>query len=132
MQWISGTQHFTASDLDLLGLLEPFLWESRLIHLVGGPNRPPSKRMIEQQRTDARSAQQTTNQSNTSTAQQQNDGYWAAMQKQITTRTNNINLIGDSMDRLEETSANWVNSASKFVEDQKKKAVLGSKLFLCQ
>lgn len=35
--------------------------------------------------------------------------------------------MGDSMDRLEEASAGWADDVSKFVNDQKKKAVMGGK-----
>ena len=47
------------------------------------------------------------------------------MTKQITERTNNINIIGNSMDRLEETSAGWADSVNKLVADQKKSLAMG-------
>ena len=40
-------------------------------------------------------------------------------------RTDRLNIMGDSMDRLEESSAGWAEDVSKFVSDQKKKAVMG-------
>ena len=117
MQWISGTQHFTASDLDIL---------------VGGPDRPPSKKMMEQMRSEeqqrrgaARGAASPS--AITSTGSQQDEGYWAYMQRQIQERTENLNIMGDSMDKLEESSSNWADDVGKFVSNQKKKAVMGSK-----
>jgi len=40
-------------------------------------------------------------------------------------RTERLNLTGDSMDRLAESSSNWANDVNKYVKDQKKKAVMG-------
>ena len=55
----------------------------------------------------------------------QDEGYWAYMQRQVQERTERLNIIGDSMDSLEENSSNWVSDANKFVKDQKRKAVMG-------
>ena len=54
----------------------------------------------------------------------------AYMQRQIQQRTERLNIMGDSMDRLEETSSSWAEDVNKFVSNQKKKAVMGCKGFL--
>jgi hypothetical protein len=55
------------------------------------------------------------------------EGYWSYMQRQVQERTQNLNMAGDSMDRLEENSSNWARDVNKFVQTQKRKAVLGGK-----
>ncbi len=55
----------------------------------------------------------------------QDEGYWAYMQRQVQERTEKLGVMGDSMDKLEENSSGWANDVSKFVSQQKKKAVLG-------
>jgi syntaxin-binding protein 5 len=57
----------------------------------------------------------------------QNEGYWAYMQRQVQERTERINIVGDSMERLEESSSNWADDVSSFVSTQKRKAVFGGK-----
>lgn len=52
------------------------------------------------------------------------------MQRQVTERTQNLNIAGDQMDRLEENSSNWARDVNKFVQTQKKKAVLGGEYSL--
>ena len=49
------------------------------------------------------------------------------MQRQVQERTERLNLVGDSMDKLEENSMSWTDDVSKYVGKQKKKAVLGCK-----
>ncbi|KKZ62491.1 hypothetical protein EMCG_03104 [[Emmonsia] crescens] len=117
LQWISGTQYVTPADMDLL---------------IGGPDRPPSKHMIEQMRQDEMSRQaglrgppQDSNTPQTQGASEQ--GYWAYMQRQVQLRTENLNIMGDSMNRLEESSSGWADDVNKYVKSQKKKAVLGGK-----
>jgi hypothetical protein len=58
-----------------------------------------------------------------------NEGYWSYMQRQVQERTERLGIVGDSMDRLEENSSNWANDVSKFVSNQKKKAVFGGEFF---
>lgn len=53
------------------------------------------------------------------------EGYWSYMQRQVQERTERLNIMGDSMDRLEENSSNWADDVSKFVSNQKRKAVFG-------
>lgn len=114
LQWISGTQYITPTDLDIL---------------IGGPDRPPSKRMVAQARADEqqrRAQGRATGQAPaSSSAAQQDEGYWAYMQRQINERTQNLGIMGDNMDRLESNSAGWADDVSKFVSKQKKNLVMG-------
>ncbi|KAF2864196.1 putative snare-dependent exocytosis protein [Piedraia hortae CBS 480.64] len=101
VQWVTGTQYLTPLDLDVL---------------IGGPERPPSKRMLaEAEANRPAPVQGTANQ----------EGYWAYMQRQVTERTQNLNLMGDTMSDMEEASATWAKDVNKFVNQQKKKAVTG-------
>ena len=59
----------------------------------------------------------------------QDEGYWAYMQRQVQERTQNLNIMGDSMDNLENNSAKWGEDVSKFVGKTKKKVVMGGELF---
>jgi WD40 repeat protein len=109
-QWISGSQYITPSDMDLL---------------IGGPDRPPSKRMLAQARADEIAARQ----AGRGQAQGgQDEGYWAYMQNQLNERTKNLNLVGDSVNKLEESSASWADQAGKFVSTQKRNLMFGGKL----
>ncbi|OJJ51613.1 hypothetical protein ASPZODRAFT_12429 [Penicilliopsis zonata CBS 506.65] len=114
MQWISGTQYISPADMDIL---------------IGGPDRPPSKKMLEQMKLDEQERQQLTRNSRSSTGhssqQGSEEGYMAYMQRQMQERTERLGIMGDTMDRLEENSSNWADDVSKFVSKQKKKAVLG-------
>ena len=115
IQWISGTQYVTPSDLDVL---------------IGGPDRPPSKRMIEQMRSEEQQRRMASRSNSgpgpsSPPAEGANEGYWAYMQRQIAERTEKLNIMGDSMDNLEESSSKWTDDVNKFVSNQKKKAVMG-------
>ena len=115
MQWISGTQYVTPADMD---------------KLIGGPDRPPSKRMIEQMRADEEAQRAASRQQSSSTKGpppgKQEEGYWAYMQRQVQERTENLGLAGDNMDKLEDNSQGFADDVGKFVSNQKKKAVMGS------
>ena len=117
--------------------------------LVGGPDRPPSKRMLEQAQAEDRQRREAarSNTGSSSMPSQQDEGYWSYMQRQVQERygstivpmltrthhvfllfrTERLNVMGDSMNRLEESSAGWAEDVSKFVNNQKKKAVMGGK-----
>ena len=119
LQWISGTTYVSPADMDTL---------------IGGPDRPPSKRMIEQMRADEDTQRRATRQgtSNSSGSSRpppggQEEGYWAYMQRQVQERTENLGLAGDNMDKLEDNSKGWSDDVGKFVSSQKKKAVMGCK-----
>ena len=123
MQWISGTQYVTPADMD---------------KLIGGPDRPPSKRMLEQMRADEESQRAASRQAASSSRSpppgRQEEGYWAYMQRQVQERTENLGLAGDNMDKLEDNSQGFADDVSKYVNKQKKKAVMGSKFWIlrCQ
>ena len=55
------------------------------------------------------------------------EGYFAYMQRQMQERTQNLSLAGDNIDRLEESSSGFAKDVNKYVQNQKKKAVLGCK-----
>ncbi|KAK5075524.1 Lethal(2) giant larvae sro7 [Lithohypha guttulata] len=114
LQWIAGTQYITPSDMDVL---------------IGGPDRPPSKRMMAEMRAqqDAefqrqREAAKTGRQAAPDPSQ---ESYWQYMQRQIQERTENLGLASDSMDRTAEASSTWSDDVSKFVAKQKRQAVTG-------
>lgn len=58
-----------------------------------------------------------------------NEGYWAYMQRQMQERTQKLGLMGENMDKLEENSNSWANDVNKYIQTQKRKAVLGGKHF---
>lgn len=124
LQWMSGTQYVTPADMDMF---------------IGGPDRPPSKRMIEQQRADEEArrvaSRQTTSSSsgvNSQPSTRQEEGYWAYMQRQVQERTENLGLAGDNMEKLEDNSAGFADDVNKYVSSQKKKAVMGCKCQVAQ
>lgn len=51
-------------------------------------------------------------------------GAWAT--RQLNERTERLNVVGDSMNSLEENSAGWANDVNKFVNKQKKGLVMGA------
>ncbi|KAL2831056.1 lethal giant larvae like, C-terminal-domain-containing protein [Aspergillus cavernicola] len=112
IQWISGTQYISPADMDIL---------------IGGPDRPPSKRMVEQMRIDEQERRKAAREGRTPPARQDSneEGYLAYMSRQVQERTEKLNFAGDNMDRLEETSNGWAQDVNKYVNTQKKKAVLG-------
>ena len=119
LQWMSGTQYVTPADMDMF---------------IGGPDRPPSKRMIEQQRADEEARRIASRQTagNSSGAgrqpsERQEEGYMAYMQRQVQERTRNLGLAEENMEKLEDNSAGWADDVNKYVSAQKKKAVIGCK-----
>ncbi|KAL4810537.1 lethal giant larvae like, C-terminal-domain-containing protein [Aspergillus unguis] len=115
LQWISGTQYISVADMDIL---------------IGGPDRPPSKQMIEQMKLEEQERRQAMRDGRYEPPSRSNtgndEGYFAYMQRQMQERTQNLSFAGDNMDRLEETSSGWANDVNKYVQNQKKKAVLGA------
>ncbi|KAI5361392.1 Putative lethal giant larvae (Lgl)-like domain, WD40/YVTN repeat-like-containing domain superfamily [Septoria linicola] len=111
VQWLTGTQYLTPSDMDIL---------------IGGPDRPPSKRMIAQAKADEEQRRQA-GRSSAAAANvgQQDEGYWAYMQRQLAERTEKLGLVGDNMEALEQNSSNWLNDVNKFVGRQKRNAAGG-------
>jgi syntaxin-binding protein 5 len=122
LQWIAGTQYITPADLDLL---------------IGGPDRPMSKRMRAQMQADqdaefARQRQASrTGSSGMGGAQgagaraRQQEGWGEYMTRQIQERTEQLGLAGDSMDRAAEDSKGFSDSVSSYVAKQKRQAAMG-------
>lgn len=107
--WVTGTQYVTPSDMDTL---------------IGGPERPPSKRMIAQAQAEE-AQRRAAGRPGATAAGQQDQGYWAYMQRQIQERTERLGIVGDSMDNLEQNSSNWLDDVNKFVGRQKRNAATG-------
>jgi hypothetical protein len=55
------------------------------------------------------------------------EGYWSSMSRAVQERTERLGLATDTMDRLEENSSNFASDVGKYVQSQKRKAVLGGK-----
>lgn len=109
LQWISGTQYVSPTDLDLL---------------IGGPDRPPSKRMMaaaEEEDRQARLGGAGPSRAGTASSQ---EGWGEYMTRQLNERTEKLNIMGDGMERVQESSAGWANDASKFVSRQKRNIVM--------
>ena len=104
MQWISGTQYISPADLDLL---------------IGGPGRPPSKRML-----DASAAME--EQARVGPSNPSQEGWGDYLTRQLNERTEKLNIMNDSIDGIAESSQKWSEDASKFVSSQKRKMLLGS------
>ncbi|KAL9057850.1 MAG: hypothetical protein Q9162_002080 [Coniocarpon cinnabarinum] len=115
-QWVSGTQYMTAADLNLL---------------IGGPDRPPSKRQLEQSRADeaARRADQRAAVDQSADGMRDGssqEGYWAWASRNLSERTEKLNIMGDSMDNLQKNSSGFADDVSKFVDKQKRNLVMGA------
>lgn len=118
VQWVTGTQYITPADMDIL---------------IGGPDRPPSKRMVAQSRADEeqrrRAARQAATAGSSASAghpqQDSQEGYWAYMQRQVQERTEKLGILGDNMEGLERNSAGWSEEVGKFVKQQKRSAATG-------
>jgi syntaxin-binding protein 5 len=61
-----------------------------------------------------------------SSQQQNQEGYFAYMQRQMQERTQNLNLLGDSVNQLGEASSKWAEDASKYVSKTKSNLVMGA------
>jgi syntaxin-binding protein 5 len=117
LQWVSGIQYVTPADMDIL---------------IGGPDRPPSKRMVAQARADEAAARQAGRAGATGgagAAGGQEEGYWAYMTRQINERTEKLGIMSENVNKLEESSSGWADDVGKFVNQQKKNLVMGGKLF---
>ena len=109
LQWISGTQYITPADMDLL---------------IGGPNRPPSRRMLAEMReaehqnrlgaTQGRSSPSRGRQG-AGAAGGEDESYYAWMQRQVQERTERLGLVGESIDLKSVAIEDWSVCLSKFV-----------------
>ncbi|RAL60000.1 hypothetical protein DID88_000626 [Monilinia fructigena] len=107
LQWISGTQYVSPTDLDLL---------------IGGPDRPPSKRMLAASAEEERLARGAGDGAGPSGSQ---EGWGDYMTRQLNERTEKLNIMGDNMDKVQENSAGWADDVSKYVNKQKRGMLLG-------
>ncbi|KAL8376017.1 hypothetical protein RB595_007229 [Gaeumannomyces hyphopodioides] len=112
LQWISGTQHVSPTDLD---------------ELIGGPGRPPSKRMVAAAAEEARLARSggASGAAGSSRAGAGSEGWGDYLSRQINERTEKLNIMGDSMDTLQNQSQGWADDVGKYVNKQKKNILLG-------
>ena len=112
VQWISGTQYISPPDLDLL---------------IGGPDRPPSKRMIEaaaaMQQGGGNSAASQGYGAGAGTSQ---EGWGDYLTRQLNERTEKLNLMNDSVEGAADASQNWADEANKFFKKQKRNLLWGS------
>jgi syntaxin-binding protein 5 len=108
LQWIAGTQHVSPTDLDIL---------------IGGPDRPPSKRMLEATAMEERDARASGGPSRTGTSASQ-EGWGDYMTRQLNERTEKLNIVGESMERVQENSAGYASDVSKYLGKQKRNMVL--------
>ncbi len=106
LQWISGVQYVSPLDLDIL---------------IGGPDRPPSKRMMEA----AAAEQQLARSGPGGRAGTSQEGWGDYLTRQLNERTEKLNMMGDSMDNLENSSQGWAEDVSKYVNKQKRSMLLG-------
>lgn len=109
MQWISGTQYVSPTDLDLL---------------VGGADRPPSKRMLEAAAAEQRAARSGV--SGVATATSSQEGWGDYLTRQLNERTEKLNIMGDGMQNLSDQSQGWADDVNKFIGKQKRNIVMGS------
>ncbi|KAK1659717.1 lethal giant larvae like, C-terminal-domain-containing protein [Colletotrichum godetiae] len=108
MQWLSGTQHISPTDLDLLI----------------DPNRPPSRRMMAAAAAEARAAR-SAGQPGSSNAGGSNEGWGDYLTRQLNERTEKLNIMNDSMDSLQNQSQGWADDVGKYINKQKRNVVLG-------
>lgn len=107
MQWISGTQYVSPLDLDVL---------------VGGADRPPSKRMLEAAASEQRAARTGA----TAGPSGQPEGWGQYLSRQLAERTEKLNIMGDSMDNLQQQSQAWADDVNKYISKQKRGMVMGA------
>ncbi|KAK4242910.1 lethal giant larvae like, C-terminal-domain-containing protein [Achaetomium macrosporum] len=113
LQWISGTQYVSPTDLDLL---------------IGGEGRPPSKRMMEAAAAERGMAGGADGggSGGARAAGTSQEGWGEYLTRQLNERTERLNIVDDAMSRLQETSQGWAEDVNKFVKKQKRDMLLGS------
>ncbi|KAH7361837.1 SNI2 protein [Plectosphaerella cucumerina] len=110
LQWLSGTQYISPTDLDLLI----------------APDRPPSKRMMAAAAAEQRAARGGAGGVQAGGAGGSQEGWGDYLTRQLNERTEKLNIMGDSMDNLQNQSQGWADDVGKFVNKQKRNLVLGS------
>ncbi|EFX00770.1 snare-dependent exocytosis protein [Grosmannia clavigera kw1407] len=119
LQWISGTQYVSPLDLDLL---------------IGGPDRPPSNRMMAAAAEEARIARHQgatgagapPGQAGLQRAGTGQEGWGQYLSRQFNERTEKLTFVSDGMDNLQEQSQGWADDVSKYVSNQKRSLVMGA------
>ncbi|KAL2135156.1 hypothetical protein VTI74DRAFT_9587 [Chaetomium olivicolor] len=107
LQWISGTQYVSPTDLDLL---------------IGGEGRPPSKRMM----AAAEAERGMAGGGGGGRAGTSQEGWGEYLTRQLNERTERLTMVDDAMNRLQETSQGWAEEVNKYVKKQKRDVLLGS------
>ncbi|KAF4636139.1 hypothetical protein G7Y89_g1937 [Cudoniella acicularis] len=110
LQWIAGTQYVSPLDLDLL---------------IGGPDRPPSKRMLAAAAEEERLARSGDAGPSRVPGTQSTEGWGDYMTRQLNERTAKLNIISDSTDKMLDNSSAWAEDASKFASRQKRNLIIG-------
>lgn len=110
MQWISGTQYVSPTDLDLL---------------IGGPDRPPSKRMLAAAAAEDRAARLGSPGSSRAPGTVSTEGWGDYMTRQLNERTEKLNILGDTTDKMTENSQGWAEDVNKYISKQKRNMVFG-------
>ncbi|KAI5806190.1 lethal giant larvae like, C-terminal-domain-containing protein [Geopyxis carbonaria] len=119
LQWLAGTQFISTSDLDVL---------------IGGPGRPMSRRQVEMEREAAREEREAARRPVTAAGGSggsgsggagEGGGVFAGMAKTLRERTEKLTMTTESLDRLGDHSASFADDVSKYVTQQKRKALLG-------
>ncbi|KAG6056861.1 hypothetical protein E4U32_005521 [Claviceps aff. humidiphila group G2b] len=114
LQWISGTQYVSPLDLDLL---------------VGGADRPPSKRMMDADAAERRAAAGAGGATTAGLAAavgSSQETWGSYLSRQVNERTEKLNIMGDSMDNLQQQSQGWADDVNKFIGKQKRNLVMGT------
>ncbi|KAL2072098.1 hypothetical protein VTL71DRAFT_11441 [Oculimacula yallundae] len=110
LQWIAGTQYVSPTDLDLL---------------IGGPDRPPSKRMMAAAAAEDRARSSGQGSSRGAPGTVSTEGWGDYMTRQLNERTEKLNIAENSTDRMLESSQGWADGVNKYVNKQKRNMVLG-------
>lgn len=113
VQWLTGTNYVSPTDFDVL---------------IGGADRPPSKRMLAAAAAEKQlQAQQNRPQPNrqasgasSSAAGGSQEGWGDYMTRQIQERTEKLGLMGDSVEDTAGNSKGWSDQASDMVRKQKR------------
>ncbi|CAP64617.1 uncharacterized protein PODANS_5_8920 [Podospora anserina S mat+] len=108
LQWISGTQYVSPTDLDLL---------------IGGEGRPPSKRVVRAEEVERAAAGG--GGYGGSRSQQQQEGWGDYLVRQVNERTEKLSFVDDAMMKLQEASSGWAEDVNNTVKEQKRGLLLG-------
>ncbi|KAI1435860.1 lethal giant larvae like, C-terminal-domain-containing protein [Xylaria sp. CBS 124048] len=122
MQWLSGTQYISPTDLDLL---------------IGGAGRPASKRMMAASKAmqEDLSSPSSSSPSGLSSGGggggaaaatgRSQEGWGDYLTRQLNERTEKLNIVNDSLEGIATSSQKWSEDAGKLISSQKRKILLG-------